>query len=77
MFFPSPEWQVTTTTWSGQELPLPQTNKFKREKTYFLFGFIPIWHVSEQHDVWEYGQPVRLPDGTVGEQEEIDESEEA
>ena len=32
---------------------LPHVQKFRRERTYFLFGIIPIWHVSEEHNMYD------------------------
>jgi hypothetical protein len=32
---------------------LPHVQRFKRDRWYFLFGIIPIWCVTEQHDVYD------------------------
>lgn len=40
-------------TESHMSMGLPHVQRFKKEKTYFLLGFIPIWHVSEEHNVYD------------------------
>lgn len=51
MIGPQPEY--TNFTVSADPDDLLQVQKFRREKTYLLFGFIPIWHVSEEHNAFE------------------------
>jgi hypothetical protein len=45
--------QYTNWTVSADPNDPLHVHRFRREKTYFLFGLIPIWHISEEHNAFE------------------------
>ena len=48
---------------------LPHTQRFKRDRWYFLFGIIPIWCITEEHNVYDpyAGKQLLVPDGSIDE----------